>query len=85
MSVKLRRRGGVQSALLDVLMFFPHQKTRELASRMIAGLAPVSKKTIKPVVNAIKRFDAEQLALVDRAGRVPRALRVLERFATAAR
>ncbi len=56
---------SMERALLAVLMYFPHQKCRALASDIMAGNVPFTVDNIRKIIKAIKSYGDERLAVDD--------------------
>ncbi len=71
---------SVERALLAVLMYFPHQKSRYLASDLMAGKVPLTPENVKKITKVIRNYGDKRLATVDPGFHVFRARDVLKVF-----
>jgi hypothetical protein len=71
----------LEDALLAVLMYFPQQQTRYLASELLFGSEPMEASTLAGIVRTIERFDTELLNEVDVNLHTLKALTVLKQHA----
>lgn len=89
MAVRLKKKAGVfkrprlsrelERAFLALLMHFPHQDSRELASDLMRGAVPITPPNIKKLIKAVDNYDADALERSDPAFRVCHARDALKR------
>lgn len=89
MAVRLKKKAGVfkrprlsrelERAFLTLLMHFPHQDSRELASDLMRGAVPITPANIKKLIKAVDNYDADVLERSDPAFRVCHARDALKR------
>jgi len=73
--------GDLDQALLAVLMYFPHQLARHVASDLALGWLNFTPGRIKWMVELIEEFDQELLVKCDPNYNVLKALKVLKEHA----
>lgn len=71
---------SIERALLAVLMYFPNQKSRALASDLIAGNVPLTAANIKKIIKAVQNYGSKRLEFADPAFHVLRAVDALKKF-----
>lgn len=71
---------SMERALLAILMYFPHQKSRELASDFMAGLVSLTVGNVRKITKAIRDYGNKRLEFVDPGFHVFRARDTLQAF-----
>jgi hypothetical protein len=89
MAVRLKKRAKtpkrprlsreLERAFLAILMHFPPRDSRDLASDLMCGDAPITPANLKKLIKAVDSYDVDDLERVDPAFRVCHARDALKR------
>ena len=73
-------RPDLDTPFLAVLMYFPHQPSRAIASDILVGYEPASRENITKIVKTIEGYDPAMLEVVDPNSHSMKALKLLKGF-----